>query len=94
MRLIQRRFLIAKRCARSPETSLVIVCWVHNWPECPLNIDVVELCKVAREGPQIAQINSAANECEKGELGPANQGSKGWEEPAIALKESSTLKPR
>jgi hypothetical protein len=56
MRLIQRRFLIAKRCARSPETSLVIVCWVHNWPECPLNIDVVELCKVAREGPQIAQI--------------------------------------
>jgi hypothetical protein len=68
MRLIQRRFLIAKRCARSPETSLVIVCWVHNWPECPLNIDVVELCKVAREGPQIS-ADWAANEYEKTRIG-------------------------
>jgi hypothetical protein len=24
----------------------VIVCWVHNWPECPEWIEVVELRKV------------------------------------------------
>ncbi|HZI57215.1 MAG TPA: hypothetical protein VFF39_10590, partial [Verrucomicrobiae bacterium] len=24
----------------------VIVCWRHNWPECPKSIEVVELCKI------------------------------------------------
>jgi len=27
----------------------VIVCWVHNWPECPKKIEVIELSKVIRE---------------------------------------------
>jgi hypothetical protein len=27
----------------------VIVCWAHNWPECPKNIEVIELSKVIRE---------------------------------------------
>jgi hypothetical protein len=31
-----------------PNGCDVIVCWVHNWPECPVNIEVVELCKEAR----------------------------------------------
>lgn len=26
----------------------VIVCWRHNWPECPENLDVVELRKIVR----------------------------------------------
>lgn len=24
----------------------VIVCWRHNWPECPSNLEVVELSRV------------------------------------------------
>lgn len=24
----------------------IIVCWKHNWPECPKNIEVIELCKI------------------------------------------------
>ena len=31
----------------------VIVCWVHNWPECPEWIEVVEL---SREIAKIAEI--------------------------------------
>jgi hypothetical protein len=31
-----------------PNGCDVIVCWVHNWPECPVNIEVVELSKAAR----------------------------------------------
>ena len=27
----------------------MIVCWVHNWPECPEWIEVVELRKVIEE---------------------------------------------
>jgi hypothetical protein len=27
----------------------LIVCWVHNWPECPDNIEVLELSKVLKE---------------------------------------------
>ena len=26
----------------------VIVCWRHNWPECPKSIDVLELCSVIK----------------------------------------------
>jgi hypothetical protein len=26
----------------------IIVCWVHNWPECPEGIEVIELSKVVR----------------------------------------------
>ena len=29
-----------------PKKCDVIVCWIHNWPECPETIDVVELSKV------------------------------------------------
>jgi Homing endonuclease associated repeat len=28
----------------------VIICWRHNWPECPVNLDVVELCRVVSKG--------------------------------------------
>lgn len=24
----------------------IIVCWKHNWPECPKSIEVIELCKL------------------------------------------------
>jgi hypothetical protein len=33
-----------------PKKCDVIVCWVHNWPECPEWIEVVELSKVVEEG--------------------------------------------
>ena len=26
----------------------LIVCWVHNWPECPANLEVIELRKIVR----------------------------------------------
>jgi len=26
----------------------IIVCWVHNWPECPEGIEVIELSKIVR----------------------------------------------
>ena len=26
----------------------VIVCWIHNWPECPENLQVIELSKVVK----------------------------------------------
>ena len=26
----------------------IIVCWVHNWPECPEELEVIELRKVVR----------------------------------------------
>ena len=32
-----------------PKKCDVIVCWVHNWPECPKHIEVIELSKVIRE---------------------------------------------
>jgi hypothetical protein len=33
----------------NPKKCDVIVCWVHNWPECPKHIEVIELSKVIRE---------------------------------------------
>jgi hypothetical protein len=41
--LESRNFL---RHKHNPEGCDLIVCWVHNWPECPL--EVIELSKVAR----------------------------------------------
>jgi Homing endonuclease associated repeat len=38
-----RNFL---RHGHDPKKCDVIVCWIHNWPECPKEIDVVELSKV------------------------------------------------
>jgi Homing endonuclease associated repeat len=38
-----------KEHGHNPELCDVIVCWVHNWPECPLNLNVVELSRVVRE---------------------------------------------
>jgi hypothetical protein len=32
-----------------PKKCDVIVCWIHNWPECPKHIEVIELSKVVRE---------------------------------------------
>lgn len=26
----------------------LIVCWIHNWPECPANLEVIELRKIVR----------------------------------------------
>ena len=42
-----RNFLLHKH---NPKGCDVIVCWVHNWPECPKWLQVVELSKVARRG--------------------------------------------
>ena len=33
-----------------PKKCDVIVCWVHNWPECPKEIEVVELRKEVEKG--------------------------------------------
>jgi hypothetical protein len=33
----------------NPDGCDVIICWVHNWPECPANIEVVELSKLVRD---------------------------------------------
>lgn len=41
-----RNFVLHKH---DPKGCDVIVCWVHNWPECPKSLQVVELSKVARE---------------------------------------------
>jgi hypothetical protein len=41
-----RNFLKHKH---DPKGCDVIVCWVHNWAECPPNIVVVELSKVMRD---------------------------------------------
>jgi len=41
-----RNFLLH---GHDPRKCDVIVCWVHNWPECPKNIEVIELSKVIRE---------------------------------------------
>jgi hypothetical protein len=30
----------------SPDECDVIVCWRHNWPECPPNIEILELSKI------------------------------------------------
>jgi hypothetical protein len=32
----------------SPTGCDLIVCWVHNWPECPENLEVIELRRVVR----------------------------------------------
>ena len=32
----------------SPDGCDMIVCWVHNWPECPANIEVLELSKLVK----------------------------------------------
>jgi hypothetical protein len=42
-----RNFLLHKH---QPEGCDLIVCWVHNWPECPEHLDVIELSRVARQG--------------------------------------------
>jgi hypothetical protein len=41
-----RNFLLH---GHDPRKCDVIVCWVHNWPECPKHIEVIELSKVIRE---------------------------------------------
>lgn len=41
-----RNFLLH---GHDPKKCDVIVCWVHNWPECPKHIEVIELKKAIRE---------------------------------------------
>jgi hypothetical protein len=41
-----RNFLLH---GHDPKKCDVIVCWVHNWPECPKHIEVIELSKVIRQ---------------------------------------------
>jgi len=36
----------ARRFLRAP--GQIIVCWVHNWPECPPWTEVIELSKLVR----------------------------------------------
>ncbi|HEY2497625.1 MAG TPA: hypothetical protein VGK24_11185 [Candidatus Angelobacter sp.] len=31
-----------------PKGCDIIICWVHNWPECPEHIEVIELSKIVR----------------------------------------------
>jgi hypothetical protein len=32
-----------------PEGCDIIVCWRHNWPDCPPNLEVVELSSVLKK---------------------------------------------
>jgi hypothetical protein len=32
-----------------PKGCDIIVCWVHNWPECPEWIEVIELSKIVKQ---------------------------------------------
>ena len=43
--LFSRNFLEHQH---DPKGCDIIVCWVHNWPECPEWIEVIELSKVVR----------------------------------------------
>jgi hypothetical protein len=31
-----------------PKGCDLIVCWIHNWPECPKHLEVIELRRVVR----------------------------------------------
>jgi hypothetical protein len=42
-----RNFLIHQH---DPKGCDMIICWVHNWPECPEEIEVVELSRELRRG--------------------------------------------
>jgi hypothetical protein len=42
-----RNFLVHDHDAKACD---LIVCRVHNWPECPDNLEVLELSGVVREG--------------------------------------------
>jgi hypothetical protein len=44
--LFSRNFLEHQH---DPKGCDIIVCWVHNWPECPKHIEVIELSKVVRQ---------------------------------------------
>jgi hypothetical protein len=48
----------------------VIVCWRHNWPECPKHIDVVELSRVIKS-PATAEAKfwTAAPQLSQGSVG-------------------------
>jgi hypothetical protein len=48
-----RNFLLH---GHDPRKCDVIVCWVHNWPECPKNIEVIELSKVVREMWEVKDV--------------------------------------
>jgi len=40
----------------------VIVCWRHNWPDCPKHIEVLELSKVIKSSESCEPLSSA-NQC-------------------------------
>jgi hypothetical protein len=46
LELYSRNFL---EHGHDPKGCDTIVCWVHNWPECPEHIEVIELSKVMRQ---------------------------------------------
>lgn len=48
-----RNFLLH---GHDPKKCDVIVCWVHNWPECPKHIQVIELSKVFREMWEVKDV--------------------------------------
>jgi len=49
------------RHGHDPKKCDVIVCWVHNWAECPKEIEVVELRKVV-EGPAADRADQRRSE--------------------------------
>ncbi len=38
-----------KEHGHDPDLCDVIVCWQHNWPNCPPHLEVVELSRVVKE---------------------------------------------
>ena len=45
--LESRNFLIH---GHDPDACDMIICWVHNWPECPEGLEVLELSREMRDG--------------------------------------------
>jgi hypothetical protein len=49
----------------------MIVCWRHNWKECPAEIEVVELCRVVWD--EVEPTTETLRHGEKGERLAANE---------------------
>jgi hypothetical protein len=45
---VKQKAMLRVRLFTNPKGCHVIVCWKHNWPDCPEWLEVVELSKVVK----------------------------------------------
>jgi hypothetical protein len=77
-----------KSQGHNPRQCDWIVCWVHNWPDCPSHITVKELCKLYGHGFKVWIVPVA------GEFAGILAGSRiqdGWSVPPAASKDDLIL---